>query len=128
MVCLQASVMEALGLSDSASLLHPEQLAQGLIRAFAQYVQTKRIHPCKSAPKHGPDLYLQIWTCIEEFGEKGFPDAFETVQYGGVHPGLVNQVPRKRRSGAANCQEVCMSSIPTPCIFGLPCTWVRLVH
>jgi hypothetical protein len=105
---LQAAVMEALGLGDSASLLHPEQLAQGLIRAFAQYVQTQRIHPCKTSPNHGPELYLQIWTCIEDLGEKGYPEDFEEVQYGnGLHPGLVDQVPRKRRSGASNCLQVC---------------------
>ena len=103
---VQAAVMEALGLGDSANLLPPEQLSRGLIQAFANFVQSRGIHPLKTQPKHTPQLYLQIWSCIQDMGEAGFMDgAAEPLEYAGpMHPGLVSAVPRKRRSGAAHCQ------------------------
>lgn len=98
--------MEALGLGDSANLLPPEQLSRGLIQAFANFVQSRCIHPLKAQPKHTPQLYLQIWSCIQDMGEAGFLEgSVDQLEFADpMHPGLVNAVPRKRRSGAAHCQ------------------------
>jgi hypothetical protein len=119
---MQAAVMEALGLGDNAPYLDVSQLCQGLVKAFAHFVQTRRTHSLAGMPKHGPELYLRVWNQIHTLGDKPLHDRGVFDSLGEMaHPGLISAVPRKRRTGAPslNVRTALLGVLQFGCLNGL---------
>ena len=102
---VQAAVMEVLGLDDNAPYMDVSAICQGLIKSFAAFIHSHRGHPLGTMPLHGPDVYLRVWNQIQALGDKPL-DESELCGFtpGTTHPGLISDVPRKRRTGALVCQ------------------------
>lgn len=103
---VQAAVMEMLGLPEDAENRDATMLCQSLVHAFSAFAKQRRMQQQPPAPLHVPQLYLRVWTYMQAPPMLGHNDlAGNLAAYAGPladarHPGLVTDVPRKRRSGA----------------------------
>jgi hypothetical protein len=96
--------MEALGISENAPFQDVVLLCQGLMQAFSRFVKSRHTYPLLHKPKHVPQVYLRIWNQMQTLTDQPYQPQADLTAFNGevtepAHPGLISEVPRKRRTG-----------------------------
>ena len=114
---LQAAVMEALGITRISSFHNVPHLCQCLIVAFSDFVRRgeEALTPLGDDPHLPTQTYLAVWQGLHDAPPESHDtdeDTTEELPPGAMiaaagHPGLLSDVPRKRRSGAPGANVRC---------------------